>query len=453
MARAGDMATPREPGPILWDVMQEHLEEAGFLWSQWERSLDAPDFTLPEVAAGDEQRLLAHLDGLVLGGAEVAAELLWPTVAEEQDPELVLAAALALLSGERGSQYGESVVQALGAAEDERRGGLLRALQLADLEAASATVAPLLAHPSPAARSAALELLAFHRVDRGAALIGHLQDPHPGVRAAALRAARVGRPGPVMALLASFLGDGDARVCAGALTTGLRAGLKSAWAACKEQSERADEAGARALLLLAVLGGPAQLTFHHRALEQQDSQAAALFALGISGRPEAVELCLPFLDADPRLSRLALEAIAAITGLDPTAGDMLLDADEHEPEEPLDLEDEDLDAEMVDGPEASLPVADPAAVRQWWADNRGRFMAGARHVAGIPINSQVMQYALLRGPMRRRHALALELELRSGGQVQIQTRTWGGNQLRLIGQISWPDDRAMAAPAEELLPW
>ena len=32
------------------------MEEAGFLWTLWESSLDSPSFTLQEVAEGEEAR-------------------------------------------------------------------------------------------------------------------------------------------------------------------------------------------------------------------------------------------------------------------------------------------------------------------------------------------------------------------------------------------------------------
>ncbi|WP_254627626.1 hypothetical protein [Myxococcus sp. CA040A] len=48
---------------VLVDVWEEHLDEEAFRWTQWERALVAPDFTLEETAKREE-RLLAHLDAL-----------------------------------------------------------------------------------------------------------------------------------------------------------------------------------------------------------------------------------------------------------------------------------------------------------------------------------------------------------------------------------------------------
>src|SRR3970040_2093467 len=56
---------------LFWEVQQEHLDGAAFLFTRWEHALRSPLLTLREVATGVEERLLAHVDGLVLGGEPV----------------------------------------------------------------------------------------------------------------------------------------------------------------------------------------------------------------------------------------------------------------------------------------------------------------------------------------------------------------------------------------------
>ena len=101
--------------PIVWDIYEEHLDEAAFLWAMWEQSLDAANYTLDEVIAGPEERLLAHLDGLVLGGRRVAERLLAPVLTDD-DPGKVAAAAWALLQAEEADHL-ELVLEALVKAE------------------------------------------------------------------------------------------------------------------------------------------------------------------------------------------------------------------------------------------------------------------------------------------------------------------------------------------------
>src|SRR3954447_14562074 len=109
--RGGPVAVAaRQVRPLArrWDVYEEHLAEAGFLWSQWVQDSRAPNYTMAEVQAGPEERLIAHLDGLVLGGAAVREKLLQPALAEE-DPELVFAAAWAFLAADDGD-FGPMIV-------------------------------------------------------------------------------------------------------------------------------------------------------------------------------------------------------------------------------------------------------------------------------------------------------------------------------------------------------
>src|SRR5262245_29023441 len=80
------------PAMVLWDVVEEHLDDAAFLFEQWERALVAPDYTLSEVAERLEPRLFAHLDGLEIAGAEVVPRLLEPQLWSELREEVFVAA-------------------------------------------------------------------------------------------------------------------------------------------------------------------------------------------------------------------------------------------------------------------------------------------------------------------------------------------------------------------------
>jgi hypothetical protein len=47
---------------VRWDIMTEHLDEAAFLWTQWEHALVSPRYALADVADGPEELIpaLAH---------------------------------------------------------------------------------------------------------------------------------------------------------------------------------------------------------------------------------------------------------------------------------------------------------------------------------------------------------------------------------------------------------
>ena len=39
------MVAARQP-PLVWDIYEEHLDEAAFLWREWETALTAAHYTL-----------------------------------------------------------------------------------------------------------------------------------------------------------------------------------------------------------------------------------------------------------------------------------------------------------------------------------------------------------------------------------------------------------------------
>src|SRR6516225_874543 len=85
--------------PFLMDVYEENLDEAAFLWRAWEAARVSATQTPADVAAGPEERLRAHLDELVLGGKEVAVNLLVPALGGDEI-DRVAPATWALLEAE-----------------------------------------------------------------------------------------------------------------------------------------------------------------------------------------------------------------------------------------------------------------------------------------------------------------------------------------------------------------
>src|SRR5258705_5913553 len=114
--------------PILWDIYEEHLDEAAFLWGEWESALVAAHYTIAEVAEGPEERLLAHLDGLVLGGKPVAEKLLLPAI-EGDDVGKVAAATWALVQAEDADHL-DHLFDAFPKVEPPARSAMGRALEL-----------------------------------------------------------------------------------------------------------------------------------------------------------------------------------------------------------------------------------------------------------------------------------------------------------------------------------
>ncbi|KFE67597.1 TIGR02270 family protein [Hyalangium minutum] len=377
---------------LFWDVIERHFDEADFLWGVWEQSLVSPNHTLEQVERGPEARLLAHLDGLVANGPEVARRLLLPAL-EKDDPPQVSAAAAALLQspGEAGI---EAVLVAL-RMRPVQGGALVRALACSGRADLLDRMRGLLGASEEGVVTAAAEVLVFHHASVGDALPRLLKSGNPMARALGLRAL-LNEPAGARhsAAVQEGLKEQNSWVVAAAMEVGCRLGLDAAW---RRVRERAVEGDREAMLLLALGGGPAEYKELTAALAAPARRPGALWALGFAGTPEGVDASLEWLD-DTRAGPLAGEVFTAVTGVG------LREAGLTAPWERR--------PKLTHTPEDELPRPDAAKVRDWWSRHHVRFVSRQRYLQGEPRALSGIKAALVQGPMRRRAALLLELQLR-----------------------------------------
>lgn len=421
---------------LLWDIYETHLAEAAFRWSQWEAALDAPDFVLEEVAEV-EARFAAHLDGLVLGGAPVARRLLEPALAADE-PESIVAAALALLGGEAPPESA-AVLSALPGAPPLALAALQRALELAPTSSLPADLPALLEKEEavPELWALVLDVLGVHGLATAPLCTPFLSHSVPRVAAAALRAASHARLPLDPAVLQRALGSGEPVLRDAAILAGLMGGHRSAWAACKAVVESRAPGCRLPLLLLGMGGDERDVKGLLALLSDEKLRPDVLWALGFSGRMAAADACVELMREAP-VAALAGEAFSAITGLRIEGGHAVV-KEEPEAEELAPLE-EDLGIDLTPKPEDALPLPRPEQVAAWWQEHRARLDARQRYLAGQPFTPQALLDALANAPMRRRHALALELALRSRGALQVSTRAFVERQV-----AAWKEARS--APA------
>jgi uncharacterized protein (TIGR02270 family) len=162
--------------------------------------------------------------------------------------------------------------------------------------------------------------------------------------------------------------------------------------------------------------------------------------------PRALAGAAPPQSEHGRTARLAAEAFSAITGL--AIEGPFLRAEEPEPEEPPPFEEEDWEADLVEGPDAVLPLANASKVQRWWKERRTNFGAIGRHLRGQPNTIATLFEELERGPMRRRPAHALEVSIRSQGKVRIITSGWARSQALTLEALRKVD---VAKPFREFL--
>ncbi|WP_434385332.1 TIGR02270 family protein [Melittangium boletus] len=400
------------------ELLEEHLSEAAFLWTSWERALDSPVFTLAETAEGPEERLLAHVDALVLSKPAVRQKLLWAGLAQDEG-DIVTASALALLStGDAGEEA--HVLDALVRGDPRARPWLRRALELCASPRCVDVLSTHLSSSDVDLQSAALRVLLCWRALPGAVLDELLTHPSLEVLEPALRAARVAQEPFSERGIIKALDSPDARVRDEALVTAVTLGMGSAWKRCR-QSAAASSPSPGALLLLGLGGTDSDL---ERLLEVSHSSThgvEAVWSLGFSGRREAAERCLELLSHES-LGKLAAEAFCAITGL--VLGESYRRLESAEDEAP----DDDSGELVLPTPEDKLPLAEPEAVGRWWQAHRGRFENGVRYLQGKPLSAAWVAESLDQVSMRRRHVLAQELALRSRGRLVLRTRSFSSTQ-------------------------
>ena len=374
----------------LPDVLEEHLDELGFLWGQRERALRSPVHTLRDLA-DLEARLEARLQG-VLSYGERARPLLADALAGD-DPDLVLAAALAALRGGGAADLAR-VLDAFAAADGDRLDALRRALLAVPAAPVQADLLRLAGGGGPTAAAAA-EALAAHAgtAPPEAQLAWFLRDDLPGVRAAGWRIVScLGLPVDARALAAGAR-DEDPAVRRAALEAAAWSGHAGLLALGRHLAAAPDPEGLDALHLLAVLGGPDELP-HVAAATAADALGPARLALAAAyGHPALMEPVLAALaHPDPEVAAAAGAAFERMTG-ESVASDRRAAGDAP------DAGDDAFEAEFRD----DLVLPDPERSRRHWAAERGLHAGALRlrlgHDVARPVPGEI--FAILDMESRR----------------------------------------------------
>jgi len=163
-----------------------HAEELAYLWQRRRASLRAPDITLPDFTYLQE-RIEAHLQGLLVAGDELATMLDGFLHGDQRDE--AFAAAWALLRSEQ-PDAARKVLEAFAAARGPVLDGFADALATAPATHTAPTLQAALAHGSPAHAAAAALALGCHRqLDaRSPRLASLLLDASPAVAPSVWRA-------------------------------------------------------------------------------------------------------------------------------------------------------------------------------------------------------------------------------------------------------------------------
>ena len=406
-------------------VVLLHVEEAALLRHVRSTLVRGAHITLPLLARADE-RLAAHLDGVM-----VAADLGWrlteAALATPNRGALFTAAVLAI--GRRDDAALDKLFT-LAEASPEAGSELVSAFGWSSAQDLRGTTKRLLDATDASMRSAGLAACAMHRVDPGPVLGAALAQPDAGLRRRALQVAgHLGR----VDLLPACLGLLDAvderqtfHAARAALLLGdrgesLRALQRVALAAGELQAPASN------LLLRAV---PVQ---HGNALlkslaKAEPASRLLLQAVGVNGDPAYVPWLIRQMD-EPRLARLAGEAMTAITGVDIVERGLAAN-----PPAAIDsIPNDDPDDERVAMDEdESLPWPDAEKAAAWWAAQAAGFEPGTRCFMGAPPSAARCTEVLAHGGQRQRAAAAMWLAVMRPGAKVFETAAPAWRQRRWL---------------------
>lgn len=414
----------QENGKPLSVLVEEHAEEASFLWLQRAFAVNAPNYS-PKQFADLDERLEAHIDGLRVAGDE--GWKLVEAALENEGPEDFFTAGVLAIEAQ------DDKFDALIARTKEIPEvipGLMSALGWSSWKFVERRAKSLIDDASPLKQKLGIAAYAMHRQDPGPALERCIASNMDSVRIRALRAAgELGRK-DVMPQLKAALTEAKPELRFWAAWSGVLLGDRGV--------------SLDALTGFALKIGPRQLQALQLALMAIDVKAGHLLIDQLANMPDVIRLKIigsgfigdpinaPRLIeqmAQPPLARVAAEAFVNITGAD-------FNLDQLEAMPPEGFEEgpsEDPDDENVELPEdVALPWPDHEKIQQWWTTNQKRFQAGNRYFLGKPVTREHCTHVLKEGFQRQRVLASLHLSLLQSGTPLFPTSAPAWRQQRML---------------------
>jgi uncharacterized protein (TIGR02270 family) len=406
---------------VIPHIIEQHAEEAAFLWLLRDRAVSAPHYSLKDLAKLDG-RVEAHIDGLRIAG-DYGWQVVQTNLAAKESGEVFAAGVLALEGNEidRLNLLYDAVEEC-----PETVRGLISAFGWVDPQHLRGKVNGLLMSQNPFRREVGIAACAIHRVDPGRFLEQSLSDDDLSLKARAARTAgELGRV-DLKSVLLDWIGHPDAGV-----------GFWSAWSAVllgdrgkglhslRSRIVDGAEFSMPALNLVLRVLEPSQVKELLTVLATHDDRIReAVAGAGITGDPAYLPWLIKQMEV-PKLAKVAGESFSFITGVDIAYHDL-------EGELPKDFgtgptENPEDDNVAMD-PDEDLPVPDPILIDRWWRQHQQDFQIHVRHLSGRPVNRASCQEVLKTGKQRQRRAAALELALVSPEAPLFETRAVGKKQ-------------------------
>jgi uncharacterized protein (TIGR02270 family) len=412
---------------VFPEIVNQHAEEAAFLWLLRDEATRAPNYDLCDLAELDE-RIDAHLDGLRVAGTEgwnaCQRGLEWHEAGE------VFAAAHVALQTRIGRRVNQVLDVAVQSPELAR--GFVDALGWFPYDEIALTISTLAASRDPAIRRIGIAASAVHRQDPGDALVAAVTDPRSIVRVPALKAAgELGRRDLLPVCHEQQGEDFDHRFWTG-WTASLLGDERGTAMLCDSAVSGGSLAGAACDLATRPMTASEAAAWRRYLADSEGDWRLAITAARAFGDPAAVPWLIELMASEP-FARAAGEAFSFITGVDlSVAGLAVRPPDGFESGPTDDIDDDDVAMD----PDENLPWPHQRGVIAWWSRHSDYFADGFRYLAGRPIDANSLHDVLVRGTQRLRAAAALELVLLRPGQPLFEVRARADHQQRTLAARS-----------------
>ncbi len=391
--------------PILEHIVDQHFDEAAFLWEQRNAAVTAINYSLEDLTYLDS-RVDAHIDGLRLAG-EYGWKLCEDGLNAEEPGTSFATSVIAMESGDA-----ERIDQVIDAGNQSRAAfrAVVSGLGWMNNKRFKERIPELVRAKSRKYRRLGVAACGIRRINPRQYLDQAVESSDLYLKARALRAAgELKRLDLLPAIKRNIQREDHAcrfAAARSALLLGDRSALEALSAFVLTQSSYTLPAMRIALRLVDAQTARNWLKTQAKVPEQRRQM---LIGTGIAGEPGYIPMLIKQM-SNPDYARAAGESFEMITGIDLAAEKL-----EQEPPQgfkagPSDDTDND-DVAMDEDEDLNWPDAD--LVSRWWEQNAAAFQTGNRYLAGHPITPETCRQVLKNGNQRQRHAAALELALSS----------------------------------------
>ena len=413
---------------VIPHIIEQHVEEAGFLWRQRSNAVNEPHYDLNDLVKLDD-RVAAHLDGIVVAG-EYAVGVCDATLENAGLGEIFTATVRAIVDKDQNRL--DNLI-ALVEAAPEFLPGLYSAFGWVSAPYLQGIVAALLSSKQPLKQQVGIVACVMHRVDPGIALTETIASEEPMLRARAFRAAgELGRR-DLLEMCINGLQDTNVvcRFWAGwsAILLGERDKALSvlndivlSFNAFRQHAMH---------LVLKVLSLPNAQQLLKTIAQEPSNKRLLIQGAGISGDVQYLPWLINQMD-DEQSSRLAGESFSLITGLDLAYLDLERDSPS---DKNIDSNEDPEDEKIVVDSDDNLPWPDPVKLQAWWDINKSGFTQGTRYFMGAAVTREHCIQVLKIGYQRQRFAAAQYLCALKPGTSLFPVSAPGWRQKRWLAKL------------------